>query len=121
MGQSSKVLVNENILNIQLDGLCPLGIDEHSGFFHCVQHAQRGAKNFLGLSFERVETAPAKSVNERDSKSLPPSRIEGSLLEIPYEVADQNFMLSDTMRIDLCRSVLPVVVTLCQAQAFLQN
>ncbi|EHL23529.1 hypothetical protein KYG_07016 [Acidovorax sp. NO-1] len=73
------------------------------------------------MSFERVETAPAKSVNERDSKSLPPSRIEGSLLEIPYEVADQNFMLSDTMRIDLCRSVLPVVVTLCQAQAFLQN
>ena len=121
MGQSSKVLVNEHILNIQLDGLCPLGIDEHSCFFHCVQHAQRGAKYLLGLPLERVETAPAKSVNERDSKSLPPSRIEGSLLEIPYEVADQNFMLSDTMRIDLCRSVLPVVVTLCQAQAFLQN
>ena len=121
MGQSSKVLVNEHILNIQLDGLCPLGIDAHSGFFHCVQHAQRGAKYLLGLPLERVEPAPAKSVNERDSKSLPPSRIEGSLLEIPYQVADQNLMLSDTVRIDLCRSVLPVVVTLCQAQAFLLN
>jgi hypothetical protein len=30
-------------------------------------------------------------------------------------------VLSDAMRIDLCRSVLPVVVTFCQEQAFLQS
>ena len=118
MRQSSTILVNEHILNIQFDGLCPLGIDAHTGLFDCVQHVQWGAKYLLGVSLEHVETAPAKSVNERDSKSLSSSRIEGSLLEIPYQVADQNLMLSDTMRIDLCRSVLPVVVTLCQAQAF---
>ena len=118
--QCLSILVDEDVPHIQIDGFRSLGVDAETGLPDGIQHTQRRAKDFRTQPFERVETAPAKSINQRDAESLTPAGIERSLLEVPNQVANQHLMLRHTVRIDLCRSVPPIVVTLCQVQAFLR-
>ena len=120
MRQRPGILVNEDVPHIQFDGLLSLGIDPGAGFANRLQHAKRRTKNLRAAPSKGVKPTAAEAIDQRDAQPISSSCVKCALLKVSNQVSNQHLMLRHTVRIDLRRSVPPIVVTLCQEQAFLR-
>ena len=120
MGQCSCIFVDEDISDVQIERLRPVDIDQLTRFLDSCKHPQRRTQNLLIPASKRIKPTAAKSIYQCDAKAFSPASVERSLLEVPNQVADKHLMFGDTVRIDLCRTVSPIVVALYQEKTFLR-
>lgn len=88
MLNGTRVFVDENVLDVEVKRLGPMLINTDTGFFYCGEQTEWRTECLLVASRHGVQTPAAKSIDQCNAKTVPPTRIERSLFKITNEIAD---------------------------------